>query len=193
LDSPRVPAAAAPAPGQTCSTMLPGSFYTFAYSGVPPTGVAHTAVQYGSSLELIGYTLTPPDVILSEGVTKVTTYWKVLAPVTQPLTIVTTFTRPNGSRIVMEDAWTQSWLPASRWQPGSVVTVVSWPEYLTPKDKGNLLFGVEVRTGSPDDIPPADNAIPATVLSSVGTVSSDGLPRLTTSGNSVLLAVLPVH
>jgi uncharacterized membrane protein len=185
--------ATAPAPGQTCSAILPASFYTFAYSGVPPTGVAHTAVLYGGSLELIGYTLSPPSVNLAEAVTKVTTYWKVLAPVTRPLTIVTTFTRPNGSRIVMEDAWTQSWLPASRWQPGSVVTVVSWPEYLTPKDKGNLLFGVEVRTGSPDDIPPAENAIPATLLSGVGTGSSNGLPRLTTSGTSALLAILPVH
>src|SRR5262249_2091623 len=138
----------APTPGQTCSTTLPESFYTFAYSGMPPGGVAHTAVVYAGSLELIGYTLSPPSVSLAEAVTKVTTYWRVLAPVTQPLTIVSTFTRPNGSRVVMEDAWTQSWLPASQWQPGSVVKVVSWPEYFTPKDKGNLLFGVEVRTGS---------------------------------------------
>jgi hypothetical protein len=184
--------ATAPAPGQTCSTSLPASFYTFAYTGVPPTGVAHVAVQYAGSLELIGYTLSPPDVLLSEGVTRVTTYWKVLAPVTQPLTIVTTFTRPNGSRIVMEDAWTQSWLPASRWQPGSVVTVISWPEYLTPKDKGPLIFGVEVRTGAPENIPPAGNAVPATLLSTVAGIS-DGLPRLTPSGTSALLGILPVH
>jgi uncharacterized membrane protein len=182
-----------PVTGQTCSTTLPASFYTFAYSGVPPGGVAHTAVLYAGSLELIGYTLSPPSVSLAEAVTKVTTYWRVLAPVTQPLTIVTTFTRPSGSRVVMEDAWTQSWLPASQWQPGSVVRVVSWPEYFTPKDKGNLLFGVEVRTGSPDDIPPARNAVPATLISSAGAGSSDSLPRLTSSGTSALLAILPVH
>jgi uncharacterized membrane protein len=185
--------AEAPMVGQTCSTILPASFYTFAYSGPPPTGTPSAAVLYAGSLELVGYSLSPANVNLAEGVTKVTTYWKVLAPVKQPLTIVTTFTRPNGSRVVIEDALTQSWLPATSWQVGSVVKVVSWPEYLTPKDKGDLFFGVEVRTGAPQDIPPAQNAVPATLLSSSGAEGSDGLPRLTSDGTSALLAILPVH
>ena len=94
---------------------------------------------------------------------------------------------------MIEDALTQSWLPATSWQVGSVVKVVSWPEYLTPKDKGDLVFGVEVRTGAPQDIPPAQNAVPATLLSSSGAEGSDGLPRLTSDGTSALLAILPVH
>ncbi|MGO8948839.1 MAG: DUF2079 domain-containing protein [Ktedonobacterales bacterium] len=184
--------AASTPPGKTCTTVLPASFYTFAYTNSPPAGVSRAAVEYAGSLELIGYTLSPSSVNLAEGVTTVTTYWKVLAKVSEPLTIVTTFTRPNGTRIVMEDAWTQSFLPPSQWRPGSVVTVVSWPEYLLPKDKGNLLFGVEVRAGAPQDIPKSQTAVPATLLSAAGT-GPDGLPRLTTSGNSALLAILPVY
>ena len=178
-------------PGKTCSTSLPAAFYTFAYAGPPPPGISSAAVEYAGSLELIGYSLSPPSVDLAQAVTKVTTYWKVLAPVRQPLTIVTTFTRPSGTRIVMEDAWTQSYLPAEQWRPGSVVTVVSWPEYLLTTDKGNLLFGVEVRAGAPEEIPPASAAVPATLLSGPG-AGSAGLPRLAKNGTSALLAILPV-
>ncbi len=178
--------------GTACSTALPASFYTFAYAGPPPGGTSPAAVEYAGSLELIGYSLSPPSVNLAEGVTKVTTYWKVLAPVREPLTIVTTFTRPNGSRIVMEDAWTQSYLPAEEWRPGSIVTVVSWPQYLLPTDKGNLIFGVEVRAGAPQDIPTARAAVPAQLLSGSGEATG-GLPRLSANGSSALLAILPVH
>src|SRR5262249_46645542 len=89
--------AVAPPPGQTCAATLPPSFYSFAYLS-PPPGTSPAGVVYANTLDLIGYSISPPSVNLAEGVTKVTTYWRVLAPVTQPLTIVTTFTRPDGTR-----------------------------------------------------------------------------------------------
>ena len=180
--------AVVPSSGQTCSTTLPLPFYTFAHIS-PPPGTSPAAVEYANSLELIGYSLDPPRVSLAEGVVKVITYWKVLAPVTQPLTIVTTLTRPDGRRDVMQDAWTQSWLPANQWQPGSIVEVVSWPYYFTAKDKGNLILGVEVRAGAPGDVPPASAALPATLLMGIG---PNGFPRLTPKGTSALLTILPV-
>ncbi len=179
-----------PTPGQTCSITLPPSFFSFAYIS-PPPGTSPAAVLYANTLDLVGYAISPPSVNLQEGVTKVTTYWRVLAPITQPLTIVTTFTRPDGTRIVMEDAWTQSWLPPSRWQPGQIVAVVSWPLYLTARDKGQLVFGVEVRAGAPEVMPPAQRAIPAVLLSGNAT-GPGGFPRLTPKGTSALLTIMPV-
>jgi hypothetical protein len=179
------------APGETCSATLPPSFYSFAYMG-PPPGTSPAAVLYANSLDLVGYSISPPRVSLQGGgVTKVTTYWRVLAPITQPLTVVTTFTRPDGTRIVIEDAWTQSWLPPSQWQPGQTVAVVSWPYYFTTRDKGNLVFGVEVRAGSPEDLPAAQTAVPARLLSGKAT-SLAGFPRLTPKGTSALLTIMPV-
>jgi hypothetical protein len=91
----------------------------------------------------------------------------------------------------MEDAWTQSWLPPNQWQPGQTVAVVSWPYYFTARDRGNLIFGVEVRAGVPEEMPPAKSAVPAVLLPGNAT-GPGGYPRLTPRGTSALLTIMPV-
>ncbi len=176
---------------QVCPTVLPASFYTFA-DVKPPSGTSPANVVYANSLQLIGYNLAPPHVNLAQPVTTVYTYWKVLRPLTQPLTVVMTFTRPDGYRIQITDAFTQTWYPPSQWPVGTIVQVVSWPLYLNQNDKGNLLFGVEVRTGAPYNNPSAQDAVPA-VLPGGASPNPNGFPRLVNHGTSALLAILPVQ
>jgi uncharacterized membrane protein len=175
-----------------CDPGLPQSFYSFAYA-TPSASASRVAVDYAGELQLVAYALDRPRVHREdhEPLT-ITTYWRALRLQSRPLTLVITLTRPDGTRYVTTSLLEQPWLPSGQWQPGATIRMQTWPIYLGPKDRGDLLLGVEVRAGGPESAPPVTAAVPATIASPPPGGAGQ-LPRLANNGTSALLAVVPVE
>lgn len=121
----------------------------------------------------------------------VTTYWRVLRPVSRPLTVALLVTLPSGIVLDVSDSVTQDWLPPIAWTPGSVVRVQTWPLYLGPLTHGTIVVSAQVRAGSPATRPAPDVALaPAPAASGSGRMAA---PHLTARGTAVLLADIPVR
>jgi uncharacterized membrane protein len=123
---------------------LPDSFFTFAHPA-PGQAITHpTAIHFGPSLELVGYDITPAGRVTVNTSVTVTTYWRVLAPLSGTAYPQLVQTRQDGSQFVVSDFAAIEWLPMSRWQPGQTYAVTSWPQFLGGRDMGRLRMGVRV-------------------------------------------------
>lgn len=177
------------APGAGAPT-LPPSFFTFAYAR-SLAGVTPVDVRFAGGLELVGYSVDPPQVSVTQAELTVTTYWRVERPIAAPQTVVVTLTPPHtGPRVVVDESLTQYWLPPAVWQPGQTIMTKTWPVYLDPSRPGVYTLGVEVRDGAPDQHPPVTQAVATTVLTPPG---ANGLPALNTRGPGVSLAFVPLQ
>ncbi len=169
---------------------IPASFYSFAYAA-SLAGVHQIDVRFAGGLNLIGYQINPPTVSVTEPELTITTYWRVSAPLTASQTVVMTLAPPNGhGRIVIDDSLTQEWLPPSQWQPGQTIMTETWPINLDPSVVGKYALGVEVRDGAPVQHPSVTQAEAVTVVTPPG---ADGLPAVSSSGTSALLAFVPLQ
>jgi len=124
----------------TLSTTLPASFYSFVVSPTPPVIQHPLRVNYGPSLQLVGYNLDRseqvnlrlPDVIL-------TTYWQLSAPATGPITPVIYLSNPQGALDVQAtDQPATDWLPANKWPVGRIITLQSAPVHVFANDNGKV-------------------------------------------------------
>lgn len=132
---------------------LPSSFYSFAVAS--PGQVMHPMdVQFGSSLELIGYEISPSArVYLNDPYVTVTTYWRVLAPLSDNPRPQLVLTLPNGKQQFDSRFATIQWLPMSEWQPGTTYAVTTWPQLLNGSEQGIVRLGTWVLTQPPDGGP----------------------------------------
>ncbi|MEO7000191.1 MAG: DUF2079 domain-containing protein, partial [Ktedonobacterales bacterium] len=146
-----------------CVPTLPVSFYSFIYRA-PPADAHSVAVTYGGVLELTSYEVNPPQVYTDQPEVTITTCWQALTALTQPLTVVVTLAPQHGGRLVFEDLVGQEWLAPQQWTPGRTVCLTTWPIYLTPDLRGQLLLGAEARAGAPADNPPVTATLPITSL-----------------------------
>ncbi len=169
---------------------LPQSFYSFAYA-TSLAGAQPVDVRFAGGLRLVGYSVNPPRVSVTQAELTVTTYWRVARPITAPQTVVVSLTPPNGgSRIVIDESLTQDWLPPVDWLPGQTIVAQTWPIYLDPTKPGNYIFGVEVRDGAPDQHPPVTQSVSATVVTPPG---ASGLPEVNPKGPGAWLAIVPLQ
>ncbi len=178
-------------PVSSCDPELPQSFFTFVYAA-PPKSATRVAVDYAAEVRLVAYTLNTKQVDQEDGdPLTVTTYWRALKSVSQPLTAVITLKRPDGTRYVTMSLLQQPWLPLDQWEPGVTIRMQTPPLYLGDEDRGTLVLGVEVRDGSLNVAPPASATVPATIVKP-NSSATHPLPRLTNDGTSALLTRLQV-
>lgn len=178
--------------GPICHLTLPAAFYSFAYA-TPPAAAAVRPAIFADMLELVGYERTPSVISPGEPWMAVTTYWRVLQPVSRPLTVALHVTLPNGVVLDVQDSVTQDWIPPAEWRPGAVVRVQTWPLYLGPLERGTISVSAQVRAGAPETLPAEDSslaAMPAPAANANGRVA---MPRFTEGGTGVLLANIPVR
>lgn len=175
----------------SCAPQLPQPFFTFAYA-TPPRTATRVTVNYAGELQLVAYELDSRQIDQEDHQPlAITTYWRALKPITQPLTAVITLTRPNGTRYVTTSLLQQPWLPPNQWQPGATIRMQTSPIYLRPEDRGDLLLGIEVRAGTPESAPPVSAVVPASITQPAPS-GKNHLPRLTNNGTSALLDVVRV-
>ncbi len=124
---------------------LPASFYSFARATDTP---AHPlGVMYGSSLELMGDTVTNT---INQGAAYLTvaTYWRVVAPLTTSAHPELVFTSQDGTQYVDRDFAATAWLPMARWQVGHTYVVRTEPISLSTIVTGPYTLGARVAVGS---------------------------------------------
>jgi uncharacterized membrane protein len=134
-----------PNSGTSASALtLPPEFYSF--TEVTATQVPHPlAVTYGSSLQLVGYAISPSTrVYLNNPYVTVTTYWRVVGPLQGNLHPELVLTSPNGSQMFNSQFAATQWLPTANWQPGVIYAVRSWPQLMDGDEVGNLRLGAWV-------------------------------------------------
>jgi len=120
-------------------TALPPAFYGFALPSAPR--IAHPmVVNFGPSLQLVGYrverrdevNLRLPNVLL-------TTYWRLRAPVTSPVTPVVYLTNSGGAIDAnYTDSAATDWLPMTRWPIGRIVAVQGVPMTIATNENGAI-------------------------------------------------------
>lgn len=135
---------AAPAANAANPYGLPDAFFSF--TRLPGTyAVPHpTDMQYGTSLHLDGYTVTPAGKLSVGTFITVTTYWRVTGPVTDDVAPQLVFTRQDGSHFTDADFAATDWLPMRDWTPGTTYAVQSWPIFLSGADAGQFRMTMRV-------------------------------------------------
>ncbi len=128
---------------------LPQSFYRFTVTTA--TGIPHaTSIHFGSSLQLVGYGVSPAPVLyVNNPYLTVTTYWRVEQPLTADDAIEMVFIRSDGSEFTEDEFATTLWRPLTTWRPGEVVVVRNWPLLITSREAGALRLGARVLHTSP--------------------------------------------
>lgn len=177
-------------PEASCSVVLPESFYSFAYAAAVPRRAQVSPASFADTLELVGYERMPSKVSGDEPWMELTTYWRVLRPVSEPMTVTLLVTLPNGMRLDVRDSVTQDWLPPTAWQVGSIVRVESWPLYLGPLRRGTIRVSTQVREGAPDTQPTEDAAL---VVTPATDASDSKPPRVVEGGLAVFLEDIAVR
>jgi hypothetical protein len=121
-------------------TALPAPFYTFVQPASLPKIAHPMVVDFGPSLQLLGYdverreqvNLRQPDVLL-------TTYWRLTAPVTTPITPVVYLTNGAGAIDVMAtDHPGTDWLPITHWPVGATMAVTTIPLTVFTNENGKV-------------------------------------------------------
>lgn len=150
---------------------LPASFYSFTQTTA--AAVPHRlAVRFGSSLELVGYDVSPAATFyLRQSYLTVTTYWRVTGPVEgYPVAEIVRFD-PSGAVYLESRSATAFWRPMAEWNPGAVMVVEATRIYLSGVDLGMMRLGVRVLSGLtaagtpaplaalPQGAPPAGTAV----------------------------------
>jgi len=121
---------------------LPASFYSFTQTHeTPPHPLA---VRFGSSLELVGYSVSPASTLyLNAPYLTITTYWRVTAtPGNYYPQLV--LTRQDGSQYIANGFPATQFLPMGLWRPGYTYVVRSEPLLMTSREVGTLRLGVGV-------------------------------------------------
>jgi len=120
-------------------SIVPASFYSFALPSAPQIDHPLT-INFGPSLQLLGYrverseevNLRLPNVLL-------TTYWRVSAPMTSPVTPTMYLTNSGGAIDANYfDSATTDWLPMTRWPVGRVVAIQSRPATIATNENGPI-------------------------------------------------------
>ncbi len=122
----------------TLPTTLPLSFDSFVTDAAPASIPHPMVVNFGPSLQLLGYdvqrreqvNLRQPDVL-------VTTYWRVTAPITSPITPTLYMTNSGGAI----DVWNSDFaglaaLPIMQWPVNKVMTLQSPPLTVFTNENG---------------------------------------------------------
>jgi len=184
------------------STTLPPSFYSFVVPLTTPN-IAHPArVDFGPSLQLLGYdvqrrdevNLRLPDVVA-------TTYWRLTAPVTEPISPVLYLTNGAGAiDVPAPDFPATDWLPMTRWPVGKIIVMQSVPLTVFTNDNGKVDIDLAVyrpdacshnKTGPCDlltDTTPTRRYLP-NVRSTPGHAPMEVVDR----GTILKLAQVPAH
>ncbi|HKC73806.1 MAG TPA: DUF2079 domain-containing protein [Chloroflexota bacterium] len=119
---------------------LPPSFYTFVVPPAAPRMVHPMTVDFGPSLQLVGYdvqrreqvNLRQPDVWL-------TTYWRLREPLTSPITPVVYLTNGAGAiDVLATDHPATDWLPTTRWPVAKVITLTTVPLTVFTNENGTI-------------------------------------------------------
>jgi uncharacterized membrane protein len=131
---------------------LPQSFYRFTVTAANTIPHA-TAIRFGSSLHLVGYSVSPaPTLYVNNPYLTVTTYWRVDQPLTTDDAIELVFVRSDGSEFTEDDFATTLWRPLTTWRPGETFVVRNWPLLITSREAGALRLGVRVLHTSPGGV-----------------------------------------
>ncbi len=107
---------------------IPDSFYTFV---VPlpqpdPASLPHAMqVNFGPSLQLLGYEVERREQVnLRQSDVLLTTYWRLSAPLTSPISPVVYMTNSGGAiDVTNSDLPATDWLPITQWPVGQVIKV----------------------------------------------------------------------
>ena len=124
---------------------LPTAFYSFTQTTDTPT--QSLDVMYGSSLELVGDTVTNT---VNQGAAYLTiaTYWRVLAPLNTPTHPELVFTSQDGAQYVDRDFAETAWQPMARWQVGQTYVVRTEPLSIGTIVTGPFTVGARVAVGA---------------------------------------------
>ena len=168
---------------------LPDSFFSFARL---PAGasIPHPVVaRFGSSLELVGYDISPTSTPKVNTYTTFTTYWRVTAPLNGQYAPQLVLNRPDGSQSFLRDFAATTWLPMQLWQPGETLVVRGPAYFLNSRNLGDIHLGVRVLSGTDEA---AQNAfLPPTLISAVG--ANGASSAVGQDGAQVLFATMPVR
>jgi len=122
-------------------TTLPPSFYTFVVPRDQPAAASlphPLQVNFGPSLHLLGYdvqrseevNLRQPDVVL-------TTYWRLSAPLTSPITPVVYMTNSGGAiDVTNSDFPATDWRPITMWPIGTIIALRTTAMTIFTNDNG---------------------------------------------------------
>jgi uncharacterized membrane protein len=161
---------------------LPASFYSFATT--TPAAPAHPlAVQFGASLELVGYDISPVGTTnLEITPLTITTYWRVTAPVPTGVQPELEFFPPGGQPEAEDDLPAVQWLAPQRWTVGQTIAIATRP--IAPVTGAGLLeFGARAQDvasgGTPPDLSATGSVTPA---------AGQAYPRLDAATGAVIFA-----
>lgn len=164
---------------------LPQALFSFAEQPASAPVPHQMQAQFGSSLRLVGYDITPTTHPIAQTFITVTTYWQVAGPVDARDQIQLLIARPDHTYLSVTAFAATALQPLSAWQPG-VTYVVQAPIYVTPHEVGRDLLSMRVQSG-PGQFP-ADFL--HVMLSAPGTLG--GFPRLDPDQNQAIFAEITV-
>ncbi len=164
---------------------LPETFYSFTHLPASQMIPHPLEIRFGSALELVGYSVTPPLPIGVNTYITVTTYWRVTAPLVQhtQYTPQLLLIGPDGAVRTFQDFATVQWRPMNTWQPGETLVVRSWPIFIGSANTGGVRLGMRVSAAAPGG---TTQPLAATLDGPAGTMGS--APALLDGGTGTIFA-----
>ncbi len=122
----------------TLRTTLPPSFDSFVTDAAPASIPHPMVVNFGPSLQLLGYDVQRRDEVnLRQPDVLVTTYWRVTAPITSPITPTLYMTNSGGAIDVQNhDFPGTDVLPITQWPVNKVMTLQATPLTVFTNENG---------------------------------------------------------
>jgi hypothetical protein len=130
---------------------LPDSFCS--YINASPDEITHPLQarftgpgNASSTLDLVGFNVDPTNTIsFGSDVMTVTTYWRVVTPITKPLQMLVIMTRPgNHEYLASVDVPALWWCQTNTWKPGMLLGLTSRAFSLQPSQTPNGLAYVSI-------------------------------------------------
>jgi len=130
---------------------LPDSFCS--YINTSPDDITHPLQarftgpgNASSALDLVGFNVDPTNTIsFGSDVMTVTTYWRVITPITNPLQMLLVMTSPQGREYVASvDVPALWWCQTNTWKPGMLLRLTSRPFSLQASQTPNGLAHVSI-------------------------------------------------
>ncbi len=143
--------------------------------------------QFGSSLRLVGYAVTPTTHPIAQTFITVTTYWQVTGPtpVSDRDHLQLLLTRPDGTFAGFTTFAATALQPLSAWRPGVTYTVDA-PIYVTAREAGRDLLSVRVQSG------PGQSSADFLHATLPAPGAAGGYPHLDPDQNQVFFAAITV-